>query len=473
MAAMYSDSLLIWLIFQLINVILLLFLGVQFAFKGKHYTLANLGFAVFIDCVASFSVALIYGDELATLEFTTLNMTTNSTFATSLDPFSSAQDKNSSAAVVAAMHANVTTYISPPPLCIAQSFFLYFTHLCIGFWTFCLMINLWLLMVKGASDVEMKWFKVYIIFAWLFPLILTCIAFVILHEQSITYGVSPPLLFFCSIEDGVVRLVTNHIPFALCTIIGLGLGSHASWTLITYRAKFLKQSSLKNMAIPMGLCVRMVLFCLLYLALFILTSVKPATEFFLPDDPPNYPAKKAAHTMYAYIDTLIAWSLFLIFGTTQESLRSLFTCFGMYCTNIVNSRHSTPPTPSSTPIPNQETPASSETYILPVTGLPSSLPQIPPPCKCYESSRHQSISIVSDRNLSSSIMSFTHLGSSNGSNLKRAMSTTRCKRKVEHENSRLDELDCELIGSVGAGSSGSAFGSLGLLNDPAILRLFV
>ncbi|CAG8577675.1 1719_t:CDS:2 [Ambispora leptoticha] len=476
MTTTYSDSLIIWLIFQLINVILLLFLGIQFAFKRKHYTLANLGFVAFIDCIVSTSVALVYGDELATLEFATMNTTTNSTNTISFEPFSSNQDKNSSIAIAAAIQDNTTTttYTSPPSFCIAQSFILYFTHLCIGFWTFCLMINLWLLIVKGASDVEIKWFKVYIIFAWLLPLILTCTAFIILREQSITYGVSTSLLFFCSIEDGVVRIVTNNIPFALCAIIGLGLGTHASCTLINYRTRFLKQNSLKSLAIPMGLCVRMVLFCLLYLILFIFTSVKPAAEFFLPNDSANYLTKKVAQTMDAYVDTLIAWGLFLIFGTTRESIRSLFTCFGIYCwrcVDIVNRQQ--PPAPPSTPVSDLETPNNlvpSENNIT-LTTTPA-LPQLPP-CKymCCESFP------ISDKN-SPSIIAFSHAGSSNSnsSSLKRAMST-RGKRKVVHENSspfRLDELrfDCESIDNDGPGSSSSTFGSLGLLNDPAILRLF-
>jgi len=140
--------------------------------------------------------------------------------------------------------------------------------------------------------------QIYIAFACCIPSFLTLVTFAVYHRQR-DYNVSSHT-YHCYVRDGLVIILTRYIPFMLCMVIGICLGGkasiltlvicaldsylvtisnirafikivHATWNLITYRQKFERENSFKSMAIPAGLCLRVIMFCVL---LFIITSSK-------------------------------------------------------------------------------------------------------------------------------------------------------------------------------------------------------
>jgi hypothetical protein len=114
----YSSTLVTWYVLQSISILLLAWLAVQFLWKGKHKTFACLCVMTILDCGASVALSIVHGDGLATLQ------------------------------------------VARAPECVAQAYTLYFTRLSWAAWACCLMWTLWLLIVRAANQVEMKWFKV-------------------------------------------------------------------------------------------------------------------------------------------------------------------------------------------------------------------------------------------------------------------------------------------------------------------------
>ncbi|CAG8620975.1 907_t:CDS:2 [Cetraspora pellucida] len=159
----------IWIIFQLFNVIPLFFLCLQFLYKGKHYTMACLSLTTIFDCIISVPIALkhhfIDPDSAAS---TPQNISTNDPIITN-DTYStnntdtefwnetSSEIWGGTSQEMSLILATDTTDLEP--ICIVQAFLLYSTQLSIGFWILCLMINMWLLLVKATNDIEVKWFK--------------------------------------------------------------------------------------------------------------------------------------------------------------------------------------------------------------------------------------------------------------------------------------------------------------------------
>ncbi|CAG8687484.1 18016_t:CDS:2 [Dentiscutata erythropus] len=141
-----------WIIFQFFNVIPLCFLFLQFLHKGKHYTIACLSITTIFDCIISVPVALqYYFINQSSITSTPQNTsTTNDSITTDNDT------ETSPTMLLIALDGTANI----EPICIAQAYALYFIELSIGFWIFCLMINMWLLLVKATSDIEAKWFKV-------------------------------------------------------------------------------------------------------------------------------------------------------------------------------------------------------------------------------------------------------------------------------------------------------------------------
>ncbi|CAG8722545.1 6473_t:CDS:2, partial [Gigaspora margarita] len=243
-----------WIIFQLFNVIPLSFLCLQFLHKGKHYTIACLSITIIFDCIISVPIALQYYfiDSNSISSTTPKNISTNdpivnnNTYSTNNTDMEFWNETSSTMSLVALDdNANLE------PICIAQAYALFSIQLSIGFWIFCLMINMWLLLVKATSDIETKWFKFHIIFSWVVPLLITFTTFMLLKPQA-NFGVDTSY-YYCIVTGGLIHLVANHAPFLLCMFIGLGLGN-------------------------------------------------------------------------AYFNTILTYSLFLIFGTTKEALRSLLRC---------------------------------------------------------------------------------------------------------------------------------------------------
>ncbi|CAG8523354.1 10955_t:CDS:2 [Paraglomus brasilianum] len=202
------------------------------------------------------------------------------------------------------------------PGCIAQAYTLQLVHLSAGMWAVCLMTMLWLLIVKGASDVQLKLFKIYIIFACCIPSLLTLVAFAV-HYRQYAYNVSSHT-YHCYVRYGLVTLLTRYIPYLLCMVIGICFGVHAAWNLITYRQKFERENSFKSMAIPVGLCIRVIMFCVL---LFLMTSIQPIVKFSYRLTPLYRPPSKIEQGISAYTSTVVTFGLFIIFGTTREALR--------------------------------------------------------------------------------------------------------------------------------------------------------
>ncbi|CAG8481423.1 2842_t:CDS:2, partial [Scutellospora calospora] len=319
----------IWIIFQLFNIIPLFFLCLQFLYKGKHYTMACLSLTTIFDCIISVPIALKYHfiDTAPVISAPTNDpLTNNDTYSTNNTDMEY-WNTSSSSTTMSLIFTNNTNL---DPICIAQAFALYSTHLSIGFWIFCLMINMWLLLVKATNDIEMKWFKIHIIFSWCVPLFLTFAAFMLLNSQ-VNFGVTSSY-YQCIISDGLIHIATSHIPFLLCMFIGLGLGAHASWALITYRTKFSRERKANKLKIPTGLCVRMILLCILF---FILLSIKIDLLTIINAIAMSPICQKLSILIphiNAYFNTILTFGLFLIFGTTKEALRSLFLC--TCCFNI-------------------------------------------------------------------------------------------------------------------------------------------
>ncbi|RIB08756.1 hypothetical protein C2G38_323401 [Gigaspora rosea] len=258
-----------WIILQLFNVIPLSFLCFQFLHKGKHYTIACLSITIIFDCIISVPIALQYYfiDSNSISSTTPQNISTNdpiinnNTYSTNNTDMMEFWNDTSSTMSLVALDDNANL----EPICIAQAYALFSIQLSMGFWIFCLMINMWLLLVKATSDIETKWFKFHITFSWVVPLLITFTTFMLLKPQA-NFGVDTSY-YYCEVTGGLIHLVANHVPFLLCMFIGLGLGIHASWALITYRTRLSKGRQANKLKIPMGLCIRMILFCILFILL--------------------------------------------------------------------------------------------------------------------------------------------------------------------------------------------------------------
>ncbi|CAG8495394.1 15408_t:CDS:1, partial [Dentiscutata heterogama] len=152
-----------WIIFQIFNVIPLSFLCLQFLHKGKHYTIACLSITTIFDCIISVPVALqYYFIDPSSITSTPQNTSiTNDSITIDNDTYSTNNTDtefwNGTSPSMSLIALDDTANLEP--ICIAQAYALYLIELSIGFWIFCLMINMWLLLVKATSDIEAKWFK--------------------------------------------------------------------------------------------------------------------------------------------------------------------------------------------------------------------------------------------------------------------------------------------------------------------------
>ncbi|RUS14636.1 hypothetical protein BC937DRAFT_93522 [Endogone sp. FLAS-F59071] len=193
--------------------------------------------------------------------------------------------------------------------------------------TFCITLNLWLMIVRKSTNTEARLFRWYIFSTLLITTLFTILGIAIgdwNDKRAGGYGNAISMSnYSCVLQNALGRDLGLVTPFGIFAFGGVLLLAHITWSLFRHRqlirrnfdpSVIMQSNRGKAMGISLSICIRMLIFCVSYFGLAINYVAQRIDDEINPTDPHPPGSIKIPLAFFGFI-------IFLVFGTTLEARR--------------------------------------------------------------------------------------------------------------------------------------------------------
>ncbi|KAK3828611.1 MAG: hypothetical protein J3Q66DRAFT_15596 [Benniella sp.] len=226
--------------------------------------------------------------------------------------------------------SHVLTEAKGTTVCTVSAVLEHFVPLSLTLLSGCMGFNVWFLIVRTSKLVERQLIPWYCLVSFGIPLITTVIAIILLRDEP--YWTAYPRRFYCSMGENDVTLGTFTIFMLLGALFGILFTLHTVVYLTrhylqTRRSMNSSGSSFqRSIVLELSHCIRLIIFSLAFGIIVLMAVLQKLVETHWQ----RHSAEKS-ETLDVSSDfsgCLVPFALFIIFGTTRDSIRtmSLLVC---------------------------------------------------------------------------------------------------------------------------------------------------
>ncbi|KAG0348805.1 hypothetical protein BC939DRAFT_505264 [Gamsiella multidivaricata] len=216
--------------------------------------------------------------------------------------------------------------------CIVSAFFEQYVPIVLTLLAACMGINIWRLIVWQSKRTERQMLPWYCLFAFGVPFVSVVIDIILLRNEP--EWMAYPRRYFCDLKETNVTLATFAIPM----VVGAFAGILFTLCLVRHYHQIRRTVNLSGLntnriVFELSHCIRLIIFCLSFGAIVAMAILPRLIQ--MNTVHPNYDESSKLSTFSDYSGSLVGYFIFLVFGTTKESMRTLWmilsTCW-RFCT---------------------------------------------------------------------------------------------------------------------------------------------
>ncbi|KAI8361294.1 hypothetical protein B0O80DRAFT_437215 [Mortierella sp. GBAus27b] len=209
--------------------------------------------------------------------------------------------------------------------CVVSAVFEHFIPLSLTLLATCVGVNVWLMIVRSTKYVELQLIPWYCLVAFGVPLVTTAIAIILMRDQP--HLSAYPRRYYCSLAENNVTLGTFTVPMLIGALIGIAFTLHTVVYLVrhyvrTRRSTSSASSFQRNIVLELSHCIRLIIFSLAFGIIVLMAVMQRIVETADHKDT-SYGQSESLDMSSDFSGSIVAYVLFVIFGTTRDSLRSM------------------------------------------------------------------------------------------------------------------------------------------------------
>ncbi|KAF9974000.1 hypothetical protein BGZ73_002722 [Actinomortierella ambigua] len=206
------------------------------------------------------------------------------------------------------------------PICIISAVFEHLIPLILTFLASCIGFHIWLAVVVKHKTTEQQMLKWYCLVSIGIPTATTALACILLRDQP--YLTSYPRRFYCALADTPVTAGTFAFPLLAVSIPGMVFSLWTAMVLLQHIRSFRQLLNPPRMSgLHVGHSLRLVFFTIVFAVVITMTALERVIYIF-QEVPPDSDEEEAS-VLSDFSGSVVGVAMFLVFGTTNSSLRAI------------------------------------------------------------------------------------------------------------------------------------------------------
>ncbi|KAF9378569.1 hypothetical protein CPB97_009503 [Podila verticillata] len=183
--------------------------------------------------------------------------------------------------------------------------------------------HIWFVIVWNGARIELQMLKWYCLVSFGVPLITTSIALILLRNEP--HFSAYPRQYFCDFKESFVTIGTFAIPMTLGAVPGIFFAVRTVVFLVMHHIELRRTLNMTGSTLQFGLghCSRLVIFCFAFGMIMVMAMMERLTHPHHMEDR----VKDSLATFSDFSGSLVGICIFIIFGTTKDSIHTMSLIF--------------------------------------------------------------------------------------------------------------------------------------------------
>ncbi|KAG0085489.1 hypothetical protein BGZ93_006021 [Podila epicladia] len=198
-----------------------------------------------------------------------------------------------------------------------------FTPMALNLLATSMAFHIWFVIVWKSSRIELQMLKWYCLVSFGIPIATTSIAMILLRNEP--HFSAYPRRYYCDFKESYVTVGTFAIPMTLWAIPGILLTLRTVVYLVMHHLELRRTLNTAGNTLQFGLghCSRLIIFCFAFGMIMVMAMMERLSQA----KDMESPAEVNLAAFSDFSGSLVGICVFIVFGTTRDSLRTMSIVF--------------------------------------------------------------------------------------------------------------------------------------------------